>query len=41
MLDFLSGDEALLLAFAERSEIDPDDVGRARIALAGEMPEQS
>jgi hypothetical protein len=41
VLDHLAGDEQLLIAFANQSGIDPDDVGRARIALAGEMPEES
>lgn len=35
VLDYVAGDEALLLGFAEQSGIDPDDVGRARKALAG------
>ena len=39
VLDHMTADEALLIAFAEHSEIDPDDVGRARDALAGEPSE--
>ncbi len=39
VLDHVAGDESLLLAFAEQSGIDPDDVARARAALAGETPE--
>jgi Protein of unknown function (DUF3572) len=36
VLDHVAGDEALLVAFAEHSEIDPADIGRARDVLAGE-----
>jgi hypothetical protein len=35
VLDYVTGDEALLLAFANESGIDPEDVARARDALAG------
>jgi uncharacterized protein DUF3572 len=35
VLDYVAGDETLLLGFAEQSGIDPDDVGQAREALAG------
>jgi hypothetical protein len=35
VLDYVAGDELLLISFAEQSGIDPDDVGRAREALAG------
>src|SRR5712691_505888 len=35
VLDHVAGDEALLLAFANQHDIDPEDVARARIALAG------
>jgi len=38
VLDHLVGDEALLLAFAEQSAIDPLDVTRARDVLAGDTP---
>jgi hypothetical protein len=40
VLDHLAGDERLLLAFAERNDIDPEDVGRARNALAGNAVEE-
>lgn len=35
VLDHLTGDEALLRAFADHSEINPSDVELARRALAG------
>jgi Protein of unknown function (DUF3572) len=35
VLDHVAGDEALLLAFANESGIDPEDVIGARDALAG------
>jgi hypothetical protein len=35
VLDHVASDESLLLAFANENEIDPEDVGRARDALAG------
>jgi hypothetical protein len=41
ILDYMMSDEAMLVAFAEHSGIDPMDVGRARDALAGEMPAPS
>ena len=41
VLDYLAADEQLLLAFANQNAIDPEDVARARIALAGELPEDS
>jgi hypothetical protein len=41
VLDFLAGDEQLLLGFANANDIDPEDVARAQIALAGKMPEES
>jgi hypothetical protein len=34
VLDHVASDEALLLAFANENGIDPEDVGRARDALA-------
>jgi hypothetical protein len=34
VLDHVTGDEALLLTFASENGIDPEDVGRARDALA-------
>jgi hypothetical protein len=34
VLDHVAGDETLLLAFARESGVDPEDVGRARDALA-------
>ena len=37
VLDHVAADEALLIAFAEHSEIDPLDVARARETLAGEL----
>jgi Protein of unknown function (DUF3572) len=40
VLDFLAGDEQLLLAFANQNDVDPEDVARAQIALAGKMPEE-
>jgi hypothetical protein len=39
VLDHITADEALLIAFAEHTEIDPADVGRARDVLAGAPPE--
>ncbi len=41
VLDHLAGDEALLRAFADHSEIDPEDVELARRALAGSLPRES
>ena len=35
VLDHLCEDETLLVGFAEQNGIDPDDVMRARVALAG------
>ncbi|HEY7297161.1 MAG TPA: DUF3572 domain-containing protein [Xanthobacteraceae bacterium] len=35
VLDHLAGDESLLLDFAQRNEIDPDQVRVARSVLAG------
>jgi hypothetical protein len=35
VLDHVASNEQLLVAFAEHAGIDPADVGRARIALAG------
>jgi uncharacterized protein DUF3572 len=35
VLDHVASDESLLLAFANESGIDPQDVARARNALAG------
>src|SRR5882724_11988496 len=35
VLDHMTGDEALLLAFANQNEIDPETVRRARDVLAG------
>jgi hypothetical protein len=40
VLDHLSGDETLLLAFSEDRGIDPTEVGQARALLAGESPQQ-
>jgi hypothetical protein len=34
VLDHVASDETLLLAFANENEINPEDVGRARNALA-------
>lgn len=34
VLDHVAGDETLLLAFANESGFDPEDIGRARDALA-------
>jgi Protein of unknown function (DUF3572) len=34
VLDHVAGDETLLLAFANESGVNPEDVGRARDALA-------
>jgi Protein of unknown function (DUF3572) len=39
VLDYVAGDEALLVAFAGHSGIDPAEVARARDVLAGETPE--
>jgi hypothetical protein len=38
VLDHVTGDEALLLAFSESAGIDPGDIARARDVLAGEVP---
>lgn len=35
VLDYLAGDEALLLAFSDEEALPPDAVGRARWALGG------
>ena len=35
VLDHIAGDESLLLAFAEKNGIRPQDVSRARILIAG------
>ena len=40
VLDHVASDEGLLLAFANENGIDPEDVGRARDALA-ERPGQT
>jgi hypothetical protein len=37
VLDHVASEEALLMAFAEQSGIDPADVARARQALAGDQ----
>lgn len=39
VLDHVAGDEALLIAFAGHSGIDPGEVASARDALAGATPE--
>ena len=39
VLDHVTGDEALLVAFAGHSGIDPAEVARARNVLAGEASE--
>jgi hypothetical protein len=39
VLDYLLGDETLLLTFAEQGAIDPADVAAARDVLAGETPQ--
>jgi hypothetical protein len=39
VLDYVVGDEALLLEFAGHSAIDPTAVARARNVLAGETPQ--
>ena len=38
VLDHVAGDEALLIAFASQSGIDPGEVARARDVLAGGTP---
>ena len=40
VLEHVTGDEALLLAFSESAGIDPVDIARARDVLAGEVPQQ-
>jgi hypothetical protein len=35
VIDYLAGDEALLMAFAEQAGVDPTEIPRARRALAG------
>ncbi len=39
VLDHVAGDESLLLAFAQHAEVDPDEVARARDALARGRPQ--
>jgi Protein of unknown function (DUF3572) len=39
VLDHVASDEALLVAFAGHSGFDPEDIGRARDVLAGEIPQ--
>ncbi len=39
VLEHLTGDEALLLAFANQNDIDPEQVALARDVLAGAQPE--
>ncbi|BCJ91132.1 hypothetical protein IZ6_18670 [Terrihabitans soli] len=39
VLEHISGDEKLLLAFAEENQVRPQEVSRARALLAGPMPE--
>ena len=39
VLDHVAGDEALLIAFAGHSGIDPSEVASARDVLAGRTPE--
>lgn len=41
VLDYLAGDEKLLLAFSEHADIDPVTVMFAREALSGRPPEES
>jgi hypothetical protein len=35
VLDYFSGDEALLVAFAREQDVDPAEIERARTALGG------
>ena len=35
VLDYFSGDEALLIAFAKEQDIDPGEIERARAVLGG------
>jgi hypothetical protein len=39
VLDYVAGDEALLLAFAQHAEIEPEEVAGARDVLARAPPE--
>jgi hypothetical protein len=39
VLDYIVGDEPLLIEFAGHTGIDPEDVARARAALAVDTPE--
>lgn len=38
ILDYILSDEALLLAFVERSKLNPEDPAKARRALPGFIP---
>jgi hypothetical protein len=40
VLDHLSGDETLLIAFSEEQGLDPMAIGKARAILAGEAPQE-
>ena len=40
VLDYVTGDEALLLALSDSAGFDPVDIARARDVLAGEVPRQ-
>lgn len=36
VLDYMASDEQLITAFARENELDPADIDRGRVALAGE-----
>lgn len=38
VVEHVTGDDALLIAFAESAGIDPVDIARARAVLAGDVP---
>jgi len=39
VLDYIAGNEKLLLGFAAETELDPAQISRARAALAGPTPD--
>ncbi len=41
VIDYVTNDEALLIAYSADRGIDPTDIGRAREQLAGERPQSS
>jgi Protein of unknown function (DUF3572) len=41
VIDYVTNDEALLIAYSADRGIDPTDIGRAREQLASERPQSS